>query len=91
MNRNGTIVDQGLFNRFRDDLLPAKDFDDLLARYSGLMSTLDSLGITKSASMKVDRLVDGMQVVIDLVPAYRIKSNAGTHFSSTGPEITFRV
>ena len=91
LNRNGTLLDPALVRRFRDELVPAKDLDDLLDRYHRLAGTLDALGITKAADMKLNRLDHGMQVIIDLVPASRVRAKAGTNISSTGAEFSFEV
>jgi hypothetical protein len=91
VNRNGTLLDPSLLHTFRDDLLPAKDLDDLLVRYRGIAATLENLGITKGASLSLDKKDQGMQVVIDLVPASRIKAKAGTMVNQTGADLYFEV
>jgi hypothetical protein len=91
VNRNGTLLDPSILHSFRDELIPATDFDDLMLRYRGIAATLDSLGITKSATMKIDKMDQGMSVIIDLVPASRIKAKAGTMVNQTGADLYFEV
>lgn len=91
INRNGTLLDDALVYEFRDQLIPSKDFDELMERYNTLVKMLDHWRITKSAQMTLDRLSHGMKVVIDLEPAKRLKSYLGTHFTSTGAEMSFEV
>jgi hypothetical protein len=91
VNRNGTFLDLALLHTFRDELIPAVDLEDLLSRYRTLAATLDSLGITKSATLKLDKIDSGMQVTVNLVPASRIKAKAGTMVNQTGADLYFEV